>query len=135
MNEKITAHHMQNLIECMALDFFNQDPELRSARRGQDLLPPTPTVYLLTDPDRRILYVGQSSSLIKRSQAHERTPRISALGHTTYNWFEPGLESLSARLALELILIAAARPVGNQAVLLRLARGKFSEIRWGRRRR
>lgn len=135
MNEKLTASKMRNLIDCLALDFYNQDSQLRSAVRGQESLPPSPTVYLLTAPDQRILYVGQSSSLSRRSLAHERTPHISCLGHDRYNWFDPGLESLSDRLALETILICTARPQANAAILLRLVMGRFVEIRWKRKGR
>jgi len=87
-----------------------------------------PGVYALYTRDGEILYVGQSSDLATRLAQHKRDPSKAAAVAFA---FVPET-SLDKRLELEGIEILRRRPPLNNALLIRVARGRLYEIRYRR---
>lgn len=92
--------------------------------------PRTAAVYFLISGDGDLLYIGQSGNLRSRLQAHRRDKKKA--GAAVVHYVE--VEDKQERLALEAAYIAFLLPKLNAAILLRIARGKLSEIRWRKKR-
>lgn len=120
-------------ISFCALYLCDCEEEMVSARRGERL-PKLPTVYM-HEWEGRIEYVGQTADLFARTGRHELDRAKGRRRYDRIHWFVPGIPGLQTRLVVETILIAAARPPGNKALLLRLSGGNLSEIRYRRRGR
>jgi hypothetical protein len=74
-------------------------------------LPSSPCVYFFLAADRRLLYVGQTTSLRRRLADHARSDRWAKVARVQ---FEPA-DSLAAALAREADILAALRPPWNKA--------------------
>lgn len=85
-------------------------------------------VYFLWDDAGALLYVGQSGNIAARMAQHDKDPKKAAAESFSYIV----AETLDQRLELETCFIAHFRPPLNQAVMLRVSKGKLSEIRWRR---
>jgi hypothetical protein len=100
--------------------------------------PHRPTVYLLLDTTPRggalIKYVGQTQDLRVRLAQHNANPRMCTSHWDTVWWLDPGIPELSQRLQLETILMCAALPELNRAVMLvKTKQGRLAEVRFGQR--
>ena len=138
----LQCSQFKRLVYLMASDWAACSTSLETCRRGivpGQELPQIPTVYVITRRDAndtdQILYVGQTVNLRNRARQHEANARICASQWDRLSFFVPGIDSKTARLAIEGAMILLLRPPLNQAILLKLtAHEGLSEIRWSRRR-
>ena len=133
---KLSHGTFRAAVEFCAWHLLDCDDKLRVLERGEHI-PEIPTVYVHL-LDGQIEYIGQTSNLRKRMARHELDRGKGKRYWDHIAFFVPGIPDLQKRLVVETILIAAVRPSGNKALLLRLSHGNLSEIRYrrkGRRRK
>ncbi len=87
-------------------------------------------VYFLWSDGGELLYVGQSGNIAARMAQHAKDPRKAAVASVSY----VREEELDRRLELETIYVVHFRPPLNKAVLIRVSKGRLSEIRYRRGR-
>jgi hypothetical protein len=130
---KINCVKMRSLINLLADEWLRCDSELELCYPGEEL-DELATIYFLCDKDDNIQYIGQTKHLNIRMSQHTSNP--SLLRRIDWNktyYFIPPISSQSMRLMVEGVLILLARPVGNQAILLKkTAASTWSAIRWRR---
>jgi len=86
-------------------------------------------VYFLWSADE-VVYVGQSADVGSRLTQHLKDPKKLEAVSGLSTLYELGPQ---ARLIFEAMYTVAIRPRFNRAILLRIANGRLSEIRFPRR--
>ncbi len=90
-----------------------------------------PGVYALLDDDENILYVGQSGNFgqrLRRHRADKKKRDVTCCCLVDV----PGADE---RLIQETIWIALLRPPLNSAIMLKVHKGRLTEIRYRRRQK
>lgn len=136
MTCRLSQHKVRRLIEALAEDWCDCLTELEEIPRCGGVKPELGTVYILSNADREVLYVGQTKNLQKRLRQHECKPRIHLLDWDRVFYFHPGIGHVHRRLIVETVLIATCCPPGNLAILLKLTKSRtWTPIRFPRTRR
>lgn len=86
-------------------------------------------VYFLRDEDGKIIYVGQTGDYAKRLKTHARDKKKAEVA--SFSLLPMG--DHQRRLAFETAYIALLRPRLNRAIMIRIANGRLSEIRYRRK--
>jgi len=133
---KVTDRRFRVLFEVLATYWANCDPELAVAGLDEEL-PEIATVYILSNKEDEILYIGQTKHLNIRMAQHTSNAKIlRAMGDwDRVYWMQPGVRHAGKRLQIEAALAIPCVPVANKAFMLRKNKQKtWSEIRWRRKR-
>jgi len=131
----ITDVKFKDLLELVAVEYANCEPELKCIPVDQEA-PEIQSVYILTDEHGKIGYIGQSKFInIRFCQHMSNSKLIKKFRWTHSHFFYPGIKCVGKRLQVEGILMLAACPPGNQALMLRANKQHtWSQIQWRRKR-
>lgn len=113
---KFSDPRVQRLLDLVRADWTDPFPGLYCVKRGGecDQLPAV-YVFVRSEVDDDVMYVGQTKELRRRLYAHENNPRMASKDWSFVHYVSP-VTSETARLSVETALIALLKPPLNKAV-------------------